>query len=156
MPFPENDEAPFTLTSGRLGQRSAFFNEHLDLLINGKTRGELEAYRAILLKNGITAGEIAKEKFVGHDYFQLTDPDGHGITVYTTHAGEAPVQVVQLERGRAPVLPVRRSRRGRADRRIQEQRPLDIAAVMTALLLAAVRLRGGRVVSSSSPVPRSS
>jgi len=89
--FPENDEAPFTLTSSHVGQRGAFFNEHLDLLINGKTRGELEAYRAMLLTKGIAAGEIAKEKFFGHDYLQLTDPDGHGITVYTTHAGEAPV-----------------------------------------------------------------
>ena len=89
--FPENDEAPFPLTSSRLGQRAAFFNEHLDLMINGKTRGELETYRAILLKNGIAAGEIAQESFFGHDYFQLADPDGHGITVYTTHAGEAPV-----------------------------------------------------------------
>ncbi len=48
--FPENEAAPFSLTSSRLGQRSAFFNEHLDLLINGKTGAELEAYRAILLK----------------------------------------------------------------------------------------------------------
>jgi catechol 2,3-dioxygenase-like lactoylglutathione lyase family enzyme len=89
--FPENDEAPFSLTPSRLGQRAAFFNEHLDLLINGKTRGELEAYRAILLKNGIAAGEIARERFFGHDYFELADPDGHGITVYTSHAGELPV-----------------------------------------------------------------
>ena len=88
---PENDEAPFPLTSSHLGQRSAFFNEHLDLMINGKTRGDLEAYRAMLLKNGIPAGEIVQERFFGHDYFPVTDPDGHGITVYTTHAGEAPV-----------------------------------------------------------------
>ena len=88
---PENDEAPFPLTSSHLGQRSAFFNEHLDLLINGKTRGDLEAYRAILLRKRIPAGEIAQEKFFGHDYFPVTDPDGHGITVYRTHAGEAPV-----------------------------------------------------------------
>src|SRR5580693_2569525 len=64
--FPENDEAPFPLTSGRLGQRAAFFNEHLDLLINGKTRGELEAYRAILLGKGIAAGEMGQEIFFGH------------------------------------------------------------------------------------------
>jgi hypothetical protein len=89
--FPENDEAPFQLTSSRLGQRAAFFNEHLDLIINGKTRGELEAYRATLLENGIAAGEIGQEVFFGHNYFQLTDPDGHGVTVYTSHAGEAPV-----------------------------------------------------------------
>jgi catechol 2,3-dioxygenase-like lactoylglutathione lyase family enzyme len=89
--LPENDEAPFTLTSSRLGQRGAFFNEHIDLMINGKTRGELEAYRATLLKNGIAAGEIAPEIFFGHHYFQLADPDGHGITVYTSHVGESPV-----------------------------------------------------------------
>jgi catechol 2,3-dioxygenase-like lactoylglutathione lyase family enzyme len=28
--FPENDEAHLPLTSSRLGQRAAFFNEHLD------------------------------------------------------------------------------------------------------------------------------
>ena len=89
--FSENGEAPFRLTSSRIGQRAGFFNEHLDLLINGKTRGELEAYRALLLKRGIAAGEIAQEIFFGHDYFQLADPDGHGITVYTSHVGELPV-----------------------------------------------------------------
>jgi catechol 2,3-dioxygenase-like lactoylglutathione lyase family enzyme len=88
--FPENDEAPFSLIASRLGQRAAFFKEHLDLLINGKTRAELEAYRVTLLKNGIAVGAIAEETFFGYDYFQLADPDGHGITVYTTHAGELP------------------------------------------------------------------
>jgi catechol 2,3-dioxygenase-like lactoylglutathione lyase family enzyme len=89
--FPENREAPFSLTSSHLGQRTAFFNEHIDLMINGKTRGELEAYRAILLKHGLAVGEIAPEIFFGHNYFQLADPDGHGITVYTSHVGELPV-----------------------------------------------------------------
>jgi catechol 2,3-dioxygenase-like lactoylglutathione lyase family enzyme len=89
--FPENDEAPSPPTASRLGQRGAFFTEHLDLLINGKTRGDLEAYRATLLKNGIVVGEIAEERLFGHDYFQLADPDGHGITVYTSHVGELPV-----------------------------------------------------------------
>ena len=88
--FPENAEAPFSLTPSRLGQRTAFFNEHLDLLINGKTRADLEAYRALLLKNGIAAGEVAQEVFFGHNYFQLADPDAHGITVYTSHVGELP------------------------------------------------------------------
>ena len=89
--FPQNDGAPFPLTASRLGQRGAFFNEHIDLMINGKTRDDLEAHRATLLKNGIAAGEIAQESFFGHDYFQLADPDGHGITVYTSHVGELPV-----------------------------------------------------------------
>jgi len=89
--LPENDDAPFTLTPSRVGQRGAFFDEHIDLMISGKTKGELEAYRATLLKNGIAAGEIAEEKFFGHYHFQLADPDGHGITFYTSHVGDLPV-----------------------------------------------------------------
>ena len=89
--FPQNDEAPFPLTASHLGQRGAFFTEHLDLLINGKTRDDLEVYRATLLKNGIAPGEITQERLFGHDYFQLADPDGHGVTVYTSHVGELPV-----------------------------------------------------------------
>jgi hypothetical protein len=89
--IPENEEAPFTLAPSRTGQRGAFFREHIDLMINGKTRDDLEAHRATLLKSGIDAGEIAPELFFGHHYFQLTDPDGHGITVYTSHVGELPV-----------------------------------------------------------------
>jgi catechol 2,3-dioxygenase-like lactoylglutathione lyase family enzyme len=89
--FPENSEAPFPITPSRVGQRAAFFSEHLDLMIDGKTRGDLEAYRGSLLKNGIPADEIAQERFFGHDYFHLADPDGHGITVYTSHVGESPV-----------------------------------------------------------------
>jgi catechol 2,3-dioxygenase-like lactoylglutathione lyase family enzyme len=89
--FPESVEAPLPLTTSRLGQLGGLSNEQLDLLINGKTRSELEAYRARLLTTGIAAGVIAPEPFFGHHYFQLTDPDGHGITVYTTHVGDLPV-----------------------------------------------------------------
>ena len=89
--LPENVEAPFTLAPSRLGQRGAFFNEHIDLMIDGKTKGELEAFRATLLKNGMAAGDIAPEIFFGHHYFQLADPDGHGITVYTSHVQDLPV-----------------------------------------------------------------
>ena len=89
--IPENVEAPFKLAPSRLGQRGAFFNEHIDLMISGKTKRELEAYRKTLLKNGMAAGEIAPKAFFGHYYFQLTDPDGHGITVYTSHVGDLPI-----------------------------------------------------------------
>jgi catechol 2,3-dioxygenase-like lactoylglutathione lyase family enzyme len=89
--IPENEEAPFTLAPSRTGQRSAFFKEHIDLMINGKTKDDLEAHRATVLKAGIAAEEIAPEIFFGHHYFQLADPDGHGITVYTSHVGELPV-----------------------------------------------------------------
>jgi TolB-like protein len=43
-----------------------------------------------------TGGHVWAERFVreqlfGHDYFQLADPDGNGITVYTSHTGELSV-----------------------------------------------------------------
>ena len=62
--IPESEEAPFTLAPSRVGQRGAFFSEHIDLMINGKTKEELEAFRATLLKNGIAAGEIAPKIFL--------------------------------------------------------------------------------------------
>jgi len=34
---------------------------------------------------------IAQDQFFGHDYFQLVDPDGNGITFYTSHTGELSV-----------------------------------------------------------------
>ncbi len=89
--LPENVEVPFPLAPSRVGQRGSFFDEHIDLMIEGKTKGELEAYRSTLLKNGMAAGEIAPKTFFGHHYFQLTDPDGHGITVYTSHVADGPV-----------------------------------------------------------------
>ena len=89
--FSKDSELPFPLTSGQLGQRSAFFSERLDLMIDGKTKSELEAYRAILVRNGLSVGAIAQDQLFGHHYFQLVDPDGNGITAYTSHVGELPV-----------------------------------------------------------------
>ena len=68
-----------------------FFNEQLDLMIDGKSRSDLEMYRATLLEQGLSVDAIAQDQLFGHDYFQLTDPDGNGITVYTSHAGELSV-----------------------------------------------------------------
>ncbi|WP_205905189.1 VOC family protein [Collimonas pratensis] len=87
----KNDELPSSLNSSHLGQRGDFLNERLDLIIEGKSRIELEAYRATLVEKGLTVDEIAQDKFFGHDYFRLADPDDNGITVYTSHSGELPV-----------------------------------------------------------------
>ena len=87
----KNDELPFSLSSSQLGQRGAFFNERLDLMIDGKSRSDLELYRTTLTEKGLSVGAIAQDQFFGHDYFQLADPDGNGITVYTSHTGELPV-----------------------------------------------------------------
>src|ERR1700719_4141683 len=63
-------------------------NERLDLMIDGKSRSELELYRTTLMENGLSVDAIAQDQFFGHDYFQLVDPDGNGITVYTSHTEE--------------------------------------------------------------------
>ena len=83
--FNKNDELPTSLSSSQLGQRGALFNERLDLMIDGKARSDLELYRATLMENGLSIDAIAQDQFFGHDYFQLVDPDGNGITVYTSH-----------------------------------------------------------------------
>jgi catechol 2,3-dioxygenase-like lactoylglutathione lyase family enzyme len=78
-------ELPFSIESSHLGQRGAFFNERLDLMIDGKSRDDLESFRATLIEKGLVVDAIAPDQFFGHDYFQLTDPDGNGITFYTSH-----------------------------------------------------------------------
>jgi catechol 2,3-dioxygenase-like lactoylglutathione lyase family enzyme len=89
--FNKNDELPFSLSPGHLGQRGNFPNERLDLMIDSKSRGDLELYRTNLMENGLLVDEIAPDQIFGHYYFQLADPDGNGITVYTSHTGELPV-----------------------------------------------------------------
>ena len=83
--FSINDELASSLSSSHLGQLGASFNEQLDLMIDGKSRSDLELYRATLIERGLSVGAIAQDKFFGHNYFQLVDPDGNGITVYTSH-----------------------------------------------------------------------
>jgi catechol 2,3-dioxygenase-like lactoylglutathione lyase family enzyme len=89
--FSKNDELTPSLSSSHLGQRGASFNERLDLMIDGKSGKDLELYRATLMEKGLSVDAIAKDQFFGHDYFQLVDPDGNGITVYTSHTGELSV-----------------------------------------------------------------
>jgi hypothetical protein len=85
--FNKNDK--LSLASSHLGQRGASFNERLDLMIEGKSRSDLELYRTTLIEKAVDA--IAQDQFFGHDDFQLADPDGNGITVYTSHTGELSV-----------------------------------------------------------------
>jgi catechol 2,3-dioxygenase-like lactoylglutathione lyase family enzyme len=89
--FSKNDELPPSPSSSHLGQRGALFNERLDLMIDGKSRSDLESYRTSLIEKGLSVDEIAQYQFFGHNYFQLADPDGNGITVYTSHSGELSV-----------------------------------------------------------------
>jgi catechol-2,3-dioxygenase len=89
--FNKNKELPFSLSPSHLGQRGDFSNERLDLMIDSKSRSDLELCRTSLMENGLSVDEISPDQFFGHYYFQLADPDGNGITVYTSHTGELPV-----------------------------------------------------------------
>ena len=86
--FSKNDELASSLNSSHLGQRGASFNGQIDLMIDGKSRSKLELYRTTLMEKGLSVDAIAQDQFFGHDYFQLADPDGNGITVYTSHTEE--------------------------------------------------------------------
>jgi catechol-2,3-dioxygenase len=67
------------------GQFHKRLSEQFDLMIKGKSLAELEKYRSELISRGIAAGEIPDEKFFGHYLFCIKDPDGNGITIYTSH-----------------------------------------------------------------------
>ena len=68
------------------GQFHERFSEQFDLMIKGKGLNELRKYRLELISRGIAAGEIPDEAFFGHYLFCIKDPDGNGITIYTSHA----------------------------------------------------------------------
>jgi catechol-2,3-dioxygenase len=68
------------------GQFHERFSEQLDLMIKGKGLNELKKYRLQLMSRGIAAGEIPDETFFGHHLFCIKDPDGNGITIYTSHS----------------------------------------------------------------------
>src|ERR1700741_4600156 len=66
---------------------------HLVLLSVDEPAGEdvaenLKKYRSELISRGIAAGEIPDEGVFGHYLFCIKDPDGNGITIYTSHANQ--------------------------------------------------------------------
>ena len=68
------------------GQFHQRFSEQFDLMIKGKGLDELKKCRLELISRGIAVGEILDETFFGHHLFCIKDPDGNGITIYTSHA----------------------------------------------------------------------
>jgi catechol-2,3-dioxygenase len=68
------------------GQFHHRFSEQFDLMIKGKGLDELKEYRLQLISRGVAVGEIPDETFFGHHLFCIKDPDGNGITIYTSHA----------------------------------------------------------------------
>jgi catechol-2,3-dioxygenase len=79
---PAGEDVAESLT----GQFHKKFSEQFDLMIKGKGLNELKEYRLELISRGIAAGEIPDEAVFGHHLFCIKDPDGNGITVYTSHA----------------------------------------------------------------------
>jgi len=59
--------------------------DRVDLMIRGRTRDELEAYRAGLVGRGLEPSAIPDEDLYGHYMFQLRDPDGNEVVVATSH-----------------------------------------------------------------------
>ena len=74
------------LTESVTGQFHQRFSEQFDLMLKGKSLNELKQYRLELISRGIAAGEIPDETFFGHYLFCIKDPDGNGITIYTSHS----------------------------------------------------------------------
>jgi catechol 2,3-dioxygenase-like lactoylglutathione lyase family enzyme len=72
------------------GQFHKRLSEKFDLMIKGKDLDELRKYRSELISRGIAAEEIPDETFYGHYLFCIKDPDGHGITIYTSHRIDVP------------------------------------------------------------------
>ena len=79
---PAGEDVAESLT----GQFHKRFSEQFDLMIKGKGLNELKKYRSELISRGIAAEEIPDETFFGHYLFCIKDPDGNGITIYTSHA----------------------------------------------------------------------
>jgi catechol 2,3-dioxygenase-like lactoylglutathione lyase family enzyme len=83
--FKSNGETNEDVLQSTTGQYRHRFSEQFDLMIPGRSREELEAYRQGLINRGIVAGDIPDEMFYGHHLFCIKDPDGHGITIYSSH-----------------------------------------------------------------------
>jgi catechol-2,3-dioxygenase len=79
-------EAGEDMAESVTGQFHKRLSEQFDLMIQGKGLNELKQYRLELINRGITVGEIPDETFFGHHLFCLKDPDGNGITIYTSHS----------------------------------------------------------------------
>jgi len=63
----------------------------IDLMIEGRTFEELDAYRTALVADGIQPDPIADRRYFGHFIFKATDPDGNEVSVSTSHASNLPV-----------------------------------------------------------------
>lgn len=63
----------------------------IDLMIAGRTRDELDAFRSDLVAKGFAPEPIMDRRFFGHYVFTAKDPDGAAVTVSTSHASQYPI-----------------------------------------------------------------
>jgi catechol 2,3-dioxygenase-like lactoylglutathione lyase family enzyme len=63
----------------------------VDLMIAGRSREELEAFRGRLVSGGHAPEPIPDRRFFGHYVFKARDPDGNEVTVSTSHASDQPI-----------------------------------------------------------------
>jgi len=63
----------------------------IDLMIEGRTLEELDAYRARLIAEGVEPEPIHDRRYFGHHVFKARDPDGNEVTVSTSHASDLPI-----------------------------------------------------------------
>jgi catechol 2,3-dioxygenase-like lactoylglutathione lyase family enzyme len=63
----------------------------IDLMIEGRTFEELDAYRTALIAGGVHPDPIPDKRYFGHYIFKARDPDGNEVTVSTSHASDLPV-----------------------------------------------------------------
>src|ERR1700722_11089904 len=63
----------------------------IDLMIEGRTFEELDAYRTALIAGGVHPDPIPDNRYFGHYVFKARDPDGNEVTVSTSHASDLPV-----------------------------------------------------------------
>ena len=63
----------------------------IDLMLEGRTREDLDAYRATLIAGGLEPDPIDEKRYFGHHIFKARDPDGNEVTISTSHASELPI-----------------------------------------------------------------
>ncbi|MCI4116960.1 glyoxalase [Dickeya dianthicola] len=87
----KNDPLTASLHASRVGQRPDFISEKIDLMIAGHSKSDLETFRNGLIERGYSPLAIAEGSLYGHHYFSMQDPDGNGVTFYTSHCSDEPV-----------------------------------------------------------------
>ncbi len=74
------------MRASRIGAKAPDRKEDFELMISGGSREDLEEYRDSLGKRGLAPKPIEDEMYHGHYVFQIDDPDGNTVTIYTSHA----------------------------------------------------------------------